>query len=107
MHTTRRERRAIAAAHNVTDLDAAKRLHPSHQAPPASGSASPYASPARRGLVKRARAYLVRREVERQAPLLVPRLLAAAGALVLIGVVLGIAIGVALVVAAMDSEPEE
>jgi hypothetical protein len=104
MHTSRRQRRAIAAAPNVTDLDAAMRRHPSNQAPPAGVPAHSLAAPARRGLVKRARAALVRRQVERHVPALVPRVVAAAGALILVGIVIGVALGVALVMAALETE---
>lgn len=100
---TRRERRAIDQAENVrvhpaADLDAATRRHPSSQAPggvTAARSVSTGGAP-RPGLVRRAKAYLARRYVDKLGPAVVPPLVAGAVTLVAIGVIVGLVLGVVL-----------
>lgn len=96
--------RANAAHPNVTSLDTSS-WHPSSQATAARAPASPHAAP-RRGLVTRARAFLVRRHVERVTPALLPALVAAAGVLILVGVVVGLALGIALAAGAFGDDDQ-
>ena len=93
---TRQQRRELRteAGQAVTvhpTLDDAMARHPSNQARAASVPPS-----GRPGLVKRARAVLARRMVDKLGPAVVPPLVAGAVVLVTVGLVVGLCLGIAM-----------
>lgn len=110
---SRRQRRRIERAgdvvsvHPAADVAAAMARHPSSQDPRRRVSAAP-SQPAPRagGLVRRARAYVARRMVDKIGPAVVPPLVAGAVVLVAVGVVVGLALGL-LAAASIRNVPGE
>lgn len=96
---SRRQRRRIEAAANVTvhplhDVD--MRRHPSSQALGGSAARPVVPGAPRRGLVRRAKAYLARRYVDKLGTAVVPTLVAGAVVLVAVGLIVGVVVGAVL-----------